>query len=264
MRMMPHILISCEVIILKNKSRKQKQVEYDSKYGDIPLDLDDRLVYIIEQKHISDKQLDEILLKRDTMLNNLFFYECKIQQLFEEPEGSCRPRFRVLTKSNFNRQAIGSSFVHVYTPHAAEDHRYMKQLCDEELFQLDHLINTPCICRYDAFYKTPSSYNGSDTILAEIGLIRPPIQKPDWDNLGKKYCDMYNHNVWLDDALVFDGEVHKYYSILPRIEITLKYLNTVYTKQQYRQIINRKDYDGSPISYLDRFGRIVDQNGQSE
>lgn len=248
---------------MKSKNRKQKHKEYLEKYGDIPIDYEERISYMIDRFNLSENKMKEIIEKRDTMLQNLFFYECEIIQLFEEPEGSSRPRFRIINKSNFNRVALESQFVHVYTPHAAEDHVYMKKLCDQELIQLDSLINTPCMIKYDAFYKTPSYFNVTDTFLAEIGLIRPPIDKPDWDNLGKKYCDMYNHNIWLDDALVVTGEVNKYYSILPRIEINLKYLNALYTKQQYNRIINRKDYDGSMNpSYLDYTGRIVNDNGQ--
>lgn len=203
--------------------------------------------------------MKEILDKRSLMLQNLFFYECQIVQLLEIPEGSVRPRFRIIDKKNFNRVALTSQFVHVYTPHAAEDHTYMKKLCDEELIALDHLINTPCVIEYNAFYPIPSSYSVTDTFLAEIGLIRPSIMKPDWDNLGKKYCDMYNHNIWLDDSLVYDAHVHKYFSILPRVEIKLRYLNAVYNRNQYKQIKNRKDYDNGPLSYVDKFGRIVDE-----
>ena len=243
---------------MKSKNRKQKQKEYDSKYKDIPINLEDRLSYMIDRYQISEQKMMEILVKKDEMLKNLYFYECEIVQLFEEPEGSCRPRFRLLTKSNYNHEAINNSMIHVYTPRAAEDNTFMKhKLDDNELIQLDYLINTPCVVTYDAFLKTPSSYNITDTFLAEIGLIRPVINKPDWDNLGKKYCDMYNHNVWLDDALVYDGCVHKYFSIKPRVEIHLKYLNTVYNKQQYRQVIGRKDFSNSSLNYLDKYGRIV-------
>lgn len=215
---------------------------------------------MIDKYNLSENKMNEILEKRNTMLQNLFFYECKIIQLFEEPEGSSRPRFRVLNKSNYNKMAIQSQFVHVYTPHASEDHVFMRELCNNELVWLDSLISTPCVVRYDAFYKTPSYLNTTDTFLSEIGVIRPPMDKPDWDNLGKKYCDMYNHNVWVDDTLVYDAEVHKYYSILPRIEIHLKYLNALYTKQQYKRMIQRKDYDGNQLDYLDRYGRIVNND----
>ena len=249
-------------IFLKSKNRKQKHEEYLRKYGDIPLSYEERISYMVDKFKLSERKMKEILDKRDTMLQNLFFYECEVVQLLEEPEGSSRPRFRVINKANFNKVALSSQFVHVYTPHAAEDHVYMKKLCDEELLELDSLINTPCVIKYDAFYKTPSYFNTTDIFLAEIGLIRPPIDKPDWDNLGKKYCDMYNHNVWLDDSLVVSGEVNKFYSILPRIEINLRYMNAVYNKQQYNRIVNRRDYDGiNNPPYLDQKGRIVDNNG---
>ena len=54
---------------------------------------------------------------------------------------------------------------------------------------------------------------------------------------------MFNANVWLDDTLVIDGSVHRFYSILPRVEIQIKYLNMVYNKFQYNSIVNRKDYN---------------------
>ena len=54
---------------------------------------------------------------------------------------------------------------------------------------------------------------------------------------------MFNRNVWLDDTFVVDGHIHKYYSILPRVEIRLRYLNMVYNKYQYNQITRRKDFD---------------------
>lgn len=245
---------------MKTKTRKQKAKEYQSKYGDIPIDYRERISYMIDMYNLSESKMDEIIKKRNEMLNNLFFYECKVVQLLEEPEGSARPRFRVINKRNFNQVALESNYVHVYTPHAAEDHSHMKELCEQDLMQLDHLINTPCVVRYDAFFKTPSYFSITDTFLAETGVIRPPIDKPDWDNIGKKYCDMYNHNIWLDDALVFTGEVNKYYSILPRVEIHLKYMNALFTKQQYKRMIQRKDYDNYPISYLDQYGRIVNNN----
>ena len=54
---------------------------------------------------------------------------------------------------------------------------------------------------------------------------------------------MFNANVWLDDTLVVDGSIHRFYSVLPRVEIRIKYLNMVYNKHQYTSITNRTDYD---------------------
>ena len=100
-------------------------------------------------------------------------------------------------------------------------------------------------------FSIPKYYNVTQTFLAEIGLDRP-ITKPDWDNIGKAYSDMYNANVWLDDAMTTDGCVHKYYSILPRVEIRLSFMNMVYNKHQFNSIINRVDFDHNTMS-LDYF-----------
>ena len=76
---------------------------------------------------------------------------------------------------------------------------------------------------YEVLVLLLTSFNSTDTYLAELGLIRP-LLKPDFDNIAKKYSDMYNGNVWLDDSLVIDGRIRKYYSILPRVEIRLRYI----------------------------------------
>lgn len=238
------------------KSRKQKQKEYDNKYNNIPINYNERLEWMVNNYNLSTEKMDQILDYRYNIINNLFIYECKVVQLLEEPEGASRPRFRIINKSNFNMEAINNQFIHVYTPNAGSDYTYMKELTNDELIAINGLINTPCFVDYDAYIKTPSNYNINEVFMSEIGLIRPNITKPDWDNIGKKYCDMYNHNIWLDDSMVIDGRVKKFYSILPRIEITLKYLNCVYNKKQYNSVINRKDYDNTNLYYLNNQGRF--------
>lgn len=240
------------------KNRKIKEKEYAEKYKDIPLDAADRLSWMVDHYNLSGAKMNEILMKRDNMLYNLSTFTCKVVQLLEEPEGASRPRFTLLNKSNYNRAALNSSLVRVYVPNAKDDHNFMKKLTDQELIELDGLIATPCIIEYDAYYKTPSSFNTTDIFLSEIGVIRPSIEKPDWDNIGKKYCDMYNHNIWLDDSQVISGTVNKYYSILPRIEIRLMYLNALYNKSIYNRISSRKDFDqAQQVSYLNNKGEIV-------
>ena len=81
-------------------------------------------------------------------------------------------------------------------------------------------------------------------------MIRPMV-KPDFDNAEKTYADMYNGNIWLDDQFVMDATVHKYYSMKPRVEIKLKFLNMLYNKHQYNSISNRKDFieKGCQVNY---------------
>lgn len=238
---------------MKRKTRAQKQDDYDKKFGAIPIDYKERLEWLYDSLKVTERQAFEILTKRDKMINNLSYFDTQII-LFEVPEGSPRPRFRIVNRSNLSNMAISNpNFVHVYSLTGKEDNVFMKRLMSKEEFDaLDSMICTPCIVDMYAFMKTPSYYNKEDTILAEIGLHRP-ISKPDWDNIGKKYSDMFNANVWLDDTLVIDGSIHRYYSVLPRVEIRLRYLNMVYNKHQYNSITKRTDYnDAYDLKYFNK------------
>lgn len=242
----------------KQKSRKEKLEEYELKYANIPRDYNSRLAWLIDQFKLTPNRMDEIIEKKRNMETNLQYYDFKVI-LYEDPEGAKRPRFRLVNRKNFMNVAMqASNFVHVYSPNASEDHKYMHRLIDEELVQLNGLISTPVQVCLNVFFKTPSYFNQADTILAEIGLHRH-IQKPDWDNIGKKYTDMFNENIWLDDNLVIDGEVHKYYSVLPRVEIYIRYLNYITSIHQYNQIASRRGFnpESFPISYLDRMGNPI-------
>ena len=238
---------------MKHKSRKQKAYEYNEKFGNIPIDFKDRLSWLYDKLHITDNQAYEIMMTQSNMLGQLYYYDFNVI-LFEIPEGSPRPRFRLINRQNISNMAImNPSFIHVYSITGAEDNKFMRRLIDAgELSQLDQLICTPCCIDINAYMKTPSSYNKEDTILAELGLHRP-IFKPDFDNIAKKYSDMFNKNVWLDDTLVIDGSVHKYYSVLPRVEIRIRYLNMLYNRQQYNAITSRVDFNAStPLSYFQK------------
>lgn len=232
------------------KSRKEKEENYEQKYGHIPKDYYERLHWLYDTLNIDEKTAWEIIQRRNDMLNALYFHEINIV-LFEEPEGSPRPRFRLINRKNFANTALANpNFVHVYSITGKQDNNHMKRLVTENDFMgIDHLICTPCDVEICSFFKTPSCYNRVEKFLAEIGLDRH-IYKPDWDNAGKKYSDMFNYNVWLDDSLVIDGTVRKYYSALPRIEIKLKYMNMLYNRHQYSNLIKRIDHND-----LTYFGR---------
>ncbi len=221
----------------RRKTRKYKQDEYEKKYSDIPLDYNKRLSWLYDKLNITDKDEQDILLKRNILISNLFYYDFNII-LNEIPEGTPRPRFRI-TRSNYGSTAANfPEFVRVYSLTGKEDQIFMQKLIGNDLIQLDRLISTACNIDICTFTETPKNFNKADKILSEIGLIRP-LQKPDWDNIEKKYSDMFNSNIWLDDTLVVDGSIHKYFSVLPRVEIRIKYLNMVYNKYQYDRIFPR-------------------------
>ena len=231
------------------KSRKQKAKLYESKYSEIPRDYIERLSWMYDKYHITKAKAEEILRAKYNILSSLYYSDDILVVLYEEPEGSPRPRARYVTRTNLTTYAKSDpGYIQVYSLTGASDRKFMKRLIDDnDLMKLDHLICTPCDVEYNTFSKTPSSYNTITTFLSEVGIIRP-VSKPDFDNMEKKYADMYNGNVWIDDALVQDAAIHKYYSILPRVEIRLKFLNLLYTKYQYEQIIKRVE-DPNIVNY---------------
>lgn len=224
------------------KSRKILQKEYEEKYSDIPRDYQERLLWMYDKYHISEKKAQEILEIRQTLLSSMVYDSFTIV-LYEEPVGAERPRVRIMKSNVIDMARMSPANVHIYSPHAKENNMYMRRVIDDmELEYARSLICTPCMVDFYAYKKTPSNYNITKKFLAEMGLDRP-VNKPDWDNIGKAYSDMYNANVWIDDALTTDGAVHKYYSLLPRVEIKLSFLNSLYNQYQYEQITGRKDFD---------------------
>ena len=97
---------------MKRKNRNQKHIDYVSKYSDIPIDYKERLSWLYDKLHITDVQAFQILNKRDMMLESLLFYDTQIV-LFEVPEGSPRPRFRIINRTNISNMALSNpEFVH--------------------------------------------------------------------------------------------------------------------------------------------------------
>ena len=239
------------------KSRKEKESEYKMKYGEVPKDYNDRLSYMVDKYNVKEKQMDQIIQRKNNMMNNLSMYQYLLV-LFEIPQATARHRYRIINKKNYVNAALqNQSYVHVYQPRAHEDQTFMKRLLGNELAQLNVFVQTPCTVQISNYFPFPSNYNTSDRFIAEYGLDWC-TKKPDWDNIGKKYSDMYNNNIWLDDKLVFGGQVYKYYSELPRVEILIQYLNVAQNIQTYRSIVSQKDYrHDHEISYIDRTGNII-------
>ena len=232
------------------KTRKQKTKIYNDKYSDIPRDYQERLNYMYTKLKITPSKAAKIIDIKNHALDTLKFSDELYIVLYEEPEGSPRPRARIINKKNLTTLAKQEPFhIQIYSLTGPSDKAYFKKvITDSELFQVDQLICTPCIVNYTAYIHTPPSFNAIDTYLAELGIIRP-ICKPDFDNIEKKYSDMFTDNIWLDDTLVIESSMSKYYSILPRIEIRLRFLNLLYNKYQYDSISKRLS-DNSNVDYF--------------
>lgn len=227
--------------VIKIKSRKQKAKIYAEKYKDIPRDYLERLDWMYNKYHLTLSKASRILQIRRDMMDTIHFEKEFFMVLYEEPEGTPRPRARLIHELSSIKS---NPSIQVYSLTGSSDRVFMKKLIEDQEIQdfSNHLIYTPCYVDYKSYQKTPSFYNTEEIYLAELGLIRP-ISKPDFDNIEKKYADMYNSNVWLDDMLVVDAHIGKYYSILPRVEITLHYLNMLYNKHQFKSIQPKVDHD---------------------
>lgn len=230
------------------KSRKQKAILYENNYKDIPRDYQERLSWMYDKYNLNPNKANYIYKARNDILESMKYEEEIFVVLYEEPEGTPRPRARYINKKNLTNSAKKyPGFINVYSITGKPDRQFMhRMITEEELVHVDNLLCTPCEVEYTAFFKTPSNFNITLKFLAELGLQKP-IYKPDFDNIAKKYSDMYNSNVWVDDSLVTRAIINKYYSILPRVEIKLKYMNMLYNKHQYNSIMKRKDIDKDRI-----------------
>jgi len=72
-----------------------------------------------------------------------------------------------------------------------------------------------------AYYSIPASVSKKKRELMLTGKIRP-VKKPDWDNIGKVVADSLNKIAYVDDSHITDGQIKKYYSDQPRLEITIQ------------------------------------------
>ena len=212
----------------------------------IPKDYQERINWIIDTYKISDAKLKDIIDTKNKMLQQMYYMPELFVVIYEIPEGSPRPRARFIKSKGNNILANARSnpgFIQVYSITGAADKKFMQEFKTNSDFDfLESLIYTPCSVKYDAYFKTPSIFNSKEKMLAELGMIRP-LAKPDFDNVEKKYSDMYTGNIWVDDSIVIESNFNKYYSELPRIEITLRYMNMLYNKYQYKSASKRLGLD---------------------
>lgn len=192
--------------------------EYNKLYGDIPKYNNERIDYLLKDTNLKRNKLkvyDEI--KRINSIK----WKKKSFTLYIIPKATPRPR-------------SGKNGI-FYVKGASDNKKFFKEFIkDKEL----EIINTPCKIECISYLPISKSMNSVNKILAELGFIRP-ISKPDWDNLAKAYCDMIQGYLLEDDALIIEGISKKYYSIKPRVEITIEWMESFDCKYNEDKIINK-------------------------
>lgn len=198
---------------------------YKDRYRSIDTDTVERIHKFMADSNFTDRDMKRF--KHDVERITSLERETIKLILYIIPETTPRPRY------NFTTHAF-------YVKNAFSNNQFMKVLVDQEE-SLKGYITTPCEFTCRMYFPIPGDMNKVDTILAEMGYIRPPIQK-DWDNLGKTYSDMIQKWLLINDALIVKGVSEKYWSLKPRVEIEITYLKEYDCKYNKRKIESTKAY----------------------
>lgn len=211
---------------VKIKTRKERMLEYISKYQSIPCNKVDIFEHLINTLNINEKQLKDILEEKDDIENRMKYKTISIV-FYEIPLPYMRGRHTRKSKV-------------VYTPLARENMQHMKDYIQNNISDFKKIV-TPMSIEIRYYLPTPSGFSKKDKVLAELGTIRP-ISTPDFDNVAKGYCDMSNNILWYDDALIRDGKSSKYYSMKPRVEFDITYQNIYESDKQLKSLVNSEKF----------------------
>lgn len=211
------------------KKRKKKlsiEKEYEP-YKGLPYDSSELIASFINNNKYTPKKLIKMLIDYNELKKKKKKTH-KLKFIIEMvPKGSPRPRLNMFTKS-------------IYVEGAKKNREFFNKLVDSGQIKLNGKIYTSTKLDIKYFLPMPNTLSDNEKIFAEKRQILPSL-KPDWDNLGKT-TDMFNDRLWIDDSLVVDSRVRKYWSFKPRIEVKIKYEQEFDSKYNERRIKNSKGY----------------------
>lgn len=209
----------------KKKTSLQEAFDYHEKYGNIPKNYMERLSWLYGEVNFKQEQLVDLLQKLDQLANvewnevNYIFYMT--------PKPTPRPRLS------------GNTFC-FYVSGAKMNKQIFENFVNQHS-EMECVISTPCSLDTDVYIQTPAGMSVEEKVAAELGIIHN-INAPDWDNLGKTYSDMVQDVLVSNDSLVFRGAVQKFYSVLPRIEVKVRFMTVYDCKYNKRAVERRKSF----------------------
>ncbi|QPC47129.1 RusA family crossover junction endodeoxyribonuclease [Mangrovibacillus cuniculi] len=128
--------------------------------------------------------------------------------VYGEPVAQGRPRASTI-----------AGRVRMYDPKKSRDFKqYVKLVAAEH--KPAELLEGPLMLTVHIYKPTLKSFSKKKKEAAERGQIRP-ITKPDVDNYVKGIKDACNKVLWNDDSQIVDLSISKYYSVNPRIEVSV-------------------------------------------
>ena len=193
-------------------SKKQVELEnkeYESTYRDVPRDTMGRIQYILG-RHVNNERMNDDIQKSAISIKRIKRHKVSFV-MYKVLKPSARPRANTST-----------GYVKMYVPHAAENGEWFEDFMRNN--DLPH-IATPCRIDIIVYEKCPSNFSIKNKILSELGLLKPWFRTGDVDNYAKSVLDMIQHGMLEDDCLCVDSEQHLRYSILPRVEVQIEYMD---------------------------------------
>lgn len=158
-------------------------------------------------KEYSEKRLNKLLDEIDIATDTVKFMEIKCTY-YGEPKAQPRARFSSKLNGFFDNSGCLRQFI--IDQVIGKLPKGFKPYSDIIEFKVKFYL------------QTPKSFSKKDTILAELGIIRP-IKKPDIDNLDKLLYDALTKILYTDDACIVTSNTAKYYSCKPRAEIEIRF-----------------------------------------
>lgn len=213
---------------------KQDIKEYQEKYSEIPKDYLERLAYLYRVQPYKKQDLENLIKKIDEMSN--VTWESVTYIFYMNPKSSPRPKLNTKTFTFY-----------------VKDAKNFKEVFDEFKEQhsnMECVISTPCTIETKSYIETPKGMSLQEMMAAELELIHH-VNAPDYDNLAKTYTDMVQKTLISNDSIIFKGTSEKFYSILPRIEVTVRFMTVYDCKYNKRSIEKRKSFKENPLTIKD-------------
>lgn len=196
---------------------------YIDKYFNVSNDNIERVLSLVEKCKDNDiKRLNKLIkIIRSITWNRIHL------TFYMEPKATARPRLNGYRKIFYVKDALHNSLI-------------FKEFIEQE-DSIKDIIVTPCRIKADFYMPIQESASKIFKILAELGLVFP-ISKPDLDNVVKTYMDMMQKHLLLDDSLVIELHLRKFYSLKPRIEMKIEYMDDFDCKENENKIKKWKHY----------------------
>lgn len=138
--------------------------------------------------------------------------ECVELVVNGEPVAQGRPRF-----------STRGGFVKAYDPKKSRDYKNLIRTMAQEVYVVApdfKPFEGSLVVLINVYRQIPKSFSKKKKEAAIAGLVRP-VSRPDSTNYVKGVEDSISGVLWKDDSQIVDLTCCKFYSIQPRVEVTI-------------------------------------------